>query len=88
MRDTAVIAIAQEDTDLESHGKMLAKFGDEGPPFEVVADMGREGAPAFDRTTAYLIDKEGVVRQVFPMLIRSRPSWEAVLGQVDALNAR
>ena len=39
----------------------------------------------FDRTTAYFIDSEGVVRQVFPMLIHSRPSWDAILGEIERL---
>ena len=36
--------------------------------------------------TAYLIDKTGIVRQIFPMKIHQRPSWKAVLREVDALN--
>ncbi len=85
-RDTVVIAIAQEDTDLESHGKFLRKFSSP-PPFDIVADIGRKGAPRYDRTTAYLIDKQGVVRQVFPMLIHSRPTMSALVHEVDRITA-
>ena len=83
-RDTVVIAIAQEDTDLESHGQFLRKFSSP-PPFDIVADLGRKETPRYDRTTAYLIDKEGVVRQVFPMLIHSRPTMSALLNEVDRI---
>ena len=86
-RDTVVIAIAQEDTDLQSHGKFLKKFGSSGAPFEIVADLNREKTKRYKRTTAYLVDKSGVVRQVFPMLIHSRPSWSAILGEMDRIFA-
>lgn len=84
-RDTVVIAVAQEDTDLESHGKFLKKFGSSGPPFDIVADLNRKKTKRYHRTTAYLIDKTGVVRQVFPMLIHSRPSWKAILSELDRI---
>lgn len=84
-RDTVVIAVAQEDTDLESHGKFLKKFGSSGPPFDIVADLNRTKTKRYHRTTAYLIDKTGVVRQVFPMLVHSRPSWKAILAEMDRI---
>ena len=83
-RDTVVIAIAQEDKDLESHGKFLSRFGDDRP-FEIVADIGRRLTKKYDRVTTYLIDKQGIVRQVFPAMIHMRPSWHAVLNEMDAL---
>ena len=83
-RETVVIAVAQEDTDLESHGTFLKHFGD-GPPFAIVADVNRKQTPRYDRTTAYLIDKKGIVREIFPMLIHSRASWRAILHEVDKL---
>ncbi len=83
-RDTVVIAIAQEDTDLETHGQFLKKFSSP-PPFDILADIGRKGAPRYDRTTAYLIDKKGIVRQVFPMLIHSRPTMSALLHELDRI---
>lgn len=82
--DTVVIAVAQEDTDLKSHGKILRKF--KTPlPFELVADLNRKATKKYDRTTVYLIDKTGVVRQIFPMLIHSRASWRAILHEVKEL---
>ena len=83
-RDTVVIAVAQEDRDLQSHGKFLAKF--EPPiPFNIVADVNREKTQRYDRTTSYLIDKKGVVREVFPATVRARPDWRAVLNRMDEL---
>lgn len=84
-RDIRAFAIAQEDKDLESHGRFLRPFGEGGPPFAIVADVNREQTVAYDRTTAYLIDREGVVRQVFPMLIHHRATWHAILHEADRL---
>lgn len=83
-RDTIAIAIAQEDKDLETHGKFLTGF-DSKPPFPIVADLGRAQTQRYDRTTTYLIDKKGVVREVFPGTVRTRPSWKAVLNRMDEL---
>ena len=77
-----VIALAQEDTSLESHAKMLSSF-EGGPRFPVVADLNREVTHAYDRTSATLIDTRGKVRQVFPMLIHNRPTWRAILDEMD-----
>ena len=83
-RDTVVIAVSQEDTDLKSHGQFLRRF--EGtPPFDIVADLKREKTQRYDRTTTYLIDKKGIVLQVFPMLIHERASWRAILHEMDRL---
>ena len=78
-----VVAIAQEDESLEENGRILRNLKE--PPFDVVADLERRVTTTYDRTTAYLIDKEGVVRQVFPMLIHARPSWRAIVGEIEAL---
>jgi len=82
--DTVVIAVAQEDTTMAGHGKMLKSFK-QTPRFHVVADLGRKKTKRYDRTTAYLIDKEGIVQQIFPMLIHARPTWKAILGEVEKL---
>ena len=80
-----VVAIAQEDESLEENGRILRNLKE--PPFDVVADIDREVTTTYDRTTAYLIDKEGVVRQIFPMLIHARPSWDAIVGEIETLVA-
>lgn len=84
-RDTVVIAVAQEDKDLDSHGKLLANFSP-GPRFDIVADIDRKKTKKYDRTTGYLIDKEGIVRQIFPMLIHERASWRGILHEIDRIN--
>ena len=85
-RDTVVIAIAQEDTDLQKHGRIRQGIpGD--PRFHIVADLNRKDTQRYRRTTAYLIDKNGIVRQIFPMLIHARPSWRAILNEIDRLTS-
>jgi len=83
-RNTVVIAVSQEDTDLVSHAKFLKRF-EKTPRFDIVADINREKTRRYDRTTAYLIDKKGIVRQVFPMIIHERAPWWAVLHEMDRL---
>lgn len=78
--------MAQEDKALDEHGRMLAALKPE-PRFDVVADLNREKTLQYDRTTAYLIDKQGVVRQIFPMIIHARPSWEVVLDEMERVLA-
>lgn len=85
-RDTVVIAIAQEDKDLKSHGKIYNRFKP-APRFDIVADLNRAQTRAYKRTTAYLIDKKGIVRQIFPMMIHHRASWRAILNEVDRISA-
>lgn len=85
--DTIVIAVSQEDETLVDHARMADLALDSAPRFVLVADLSRERALEYDRTTAYLIDKKGKVRQIFPMIIHARPSWEIILKEVDRLQA-
>ena len=63
---------------------MPARFDD---LFPIVADLNRERTPFLDRTTAYLIDDAGIVREVFPMIIHARPSWSVVVDRLEELEA-
>ena len=83
--NTVVVAVAQEDRDLESHGKFLQHF-EGGPRFDIVADLQRKGTGDYKRTATYLIDTKGVVRQVFPQTIHHRADWSAILGEVKRIN--
>jgi peroxiredoxin len=83
-RDVTVIAVSQEDKDLETHGRFYKHFKP-APRFEIVADLKREKTQRYRRTTTYLIDKQGVVREIFPAIIHKRPSWRAVLNRIDEL---
>jgi peroxiredoxin len=82
--DTKIVAISQEDEDLSTFAGMPARLKPM-PLFDVLADLKREKTVAYDRTTAYLIDKQGIVRQVFPMVIHSRPSWKIVLAETKKM---
>ena len=35
--------------------------------------------------TSYLVDTDGVVREIFPAMIHMRPSWKAVLNRMDEI---
>lgn len=85
-RHARVVAIAQEDKDLESHSKFLANFKP-SPRFEVLCDVDRAVTTRYERTNTYLIDREGIVRQIFPSLIHHRPDWTAILGEMDRIRA-
>ncbi len=87
-RGVPVFAIAQEDTDLETFARMLKPFGEEGPSFELLCDVGRRQTERFDRTTTYLLGEDRRVVEVFPALIHERPSWTAVLNRIDARAAQ
>ncbi len=50
-------------------------------------DLERAATTRYDRTTAYLIDRQGIVREIFPMTIRARPSGRVILSAAAALEA-
>jgi len=78
--DAVVIAIAQEDTDLDSHGRFYENFKPE-PKFELCADFSRTETTRYERTSTYLIGKDGAIKQVFPQLIHFRANWDGVLRE-------
>jgi len=86
-RDTVVIAISQEDKDFESAKRFLDHFK-KPPPFDILADPDKEKTRRYERTTIYYIDKQGVVQQIFPMLIHMRPNWGAILREIDRLQGK
>lgn len=81
-----MIAIAQEDKDLKSHARFLEHFPTK-PRFEIVADLNRKMTKRYRRVTTYIIDKQGIVREIAPALIHMRPTWRSVLNKLDELNA-
>ena len=81
-----VVALSQEDKSTDTASKILE--GIDAPRFDVVFDLEREVTQAYDRTNAYLIGKDGKVAQIFPMLIHARPSWNAILSEIDRLAPR
>ncbi len=85
-RNTITIAIAQEDKDRDSHAKFFKNFGG-SPRFELAYDVNREQTPRYERTSTYIVDRDGIVRQEFPSLIRHRPDWTSILGELDRIQA-
>lgn len=84
-RDTAVIAISNEDTSEEDFLKIFKDLG-RAPSIKVGGDIGYRHR-AFDRTHIYYVDKQGVVQQVFPMEIYRRAPWWAILNEIDRLQS-
>ena len=74
------VAVALEEERLEDTGKIVSAL-EEDLRFPLLADPDRSRTEAFQPTTVYLLDAEGVVRQVFPMLTYARGSWDAVLRE-------
>ncbi len=69
----------------------FAKSGDRldfSPWFTILGDIGYRDTRRYARTTACLIDGEGVVRQIFPMETSARASWWAVRGDVDRVRGK
>ena len=82
-RGITVIGLANEEKSLYEHKKTIEKF--EGAGFELVADINRRKTKMLERTTAYLVDKKGIIRQIFPMEIYNRPQWWPILNEIDRL---
>ncbi len=81
------MAISQEDDELAAAEGMAAKLGGD-LPFEMGFDLERRVTTAYDRVTAYLIDRDGIVQQIYPMTVRARPSSVILLKDALALAAR
>ncbi|MDJ0840852.1 MAG: hypothetical protein QNK37_30350 [Acidobacteriota bacterium] len=82
-RDIEVIAVSLEAAEMEQHAKTLKRFPNRR--FKLAGALNWEGMDAWARTTGYLIDKTGVIRQVFPMETYNRPDWWSVLNEADRL---
>ena len=85
--ETVAIAVAQEEKSLQDLGKIYTNFRPR-PRFPLVADIGYKKTAAYDRVSAYLIDKQGKVAQVFDSMVHFRPPLTALLHEVRALQAR
>lgn len=83
-RGVTVIALSQEDADLARAGDIVSKVPGERR-FELVHDLGRSATGRIDRLTTYLVDGDGIVRQVIPQMVRRRVDWAAVLSELDRL---
>ena len=83
-RGFSIIALSQEDKEMDSAVRFLKGWTPE-PEFPIVADFNRAVTAPYDRTSAFLIDDKGVVRQVFPMLIHMRATAGSILREIDRL---
>ena len=86
-RDTVVVTIANEEESLDASLAIRNHLGGEDPRFVSLVDLADITSESMERTTAYLVDGAGKVRQVFPMEIYSRPSWWAILNEIDTILA-
>jgi len=77
-----VVAVSQEEEDLSRVLDMARKTG---VRFPLVHDVGRATTPRLDRTHGYLVDGDGVVRQIFPMSAYMRPSADVVLAEIERI---
>ena len=82
-RDTIIVAVTSEERNMDEHA-LIANHFEEPPPFQHAPDIGRKATAAYERTSSYLIDKQGIVREVFPMEIYGRAPWWSVLRGMDA----
>ena len=79
-----MVAISQEDPSLDKAPGILTGL-DPVPTFPIAVDLDQKATRPYERTTAYLIDAKGVVRQVFPMMTHMRASAATLLSDADAL---
>lgn len=86
-RDFEVVAMANEEQSLLAHMKVLGEF-DSLPPFPLAVDINRQRTEAYERTTAYLIDKQGVIQQIFPMEVYDRAPWWPLFNEIDRLGSK
>ncbi len=82
----SIIGLALEETSAADTKKFVPSMGGE-PPFPLVSDVERVQTKGFEQTTSYLIDADGVVRQVYPMLTYARGSMRAMLRDVERVLA-
>ncbi|MFT7462738.1 MAG: hypothetical protein ACI9EF_001080 [Pseudohongiellaceae bacterium] len=85
--NTVLVGISQEDADLSKAAGMHKSLGGE-LPFDIAYDVNREHSTAYDRVTAYLIDSKGIVQEIFPMTVRSRPAAAILVNEVANLYKR
>ena len=81
-RGLDVIAIAKETGKMAELEDTSGRFPDR--PFHLAGALEGVGVERYANTTGYLIGPDGTVLQVFPMETYNRPSWWAILNEVDA----
>ena len=82
----SVIGLALEEKDAADTKRFVPSLGG-APPFPLLSDVGRKQTKRYEQTTAYLIDGDGTVRQVFPMQTYARGSLHAILREAERVLA-
>jgi glutathione peroxidase-family protein len=85
-RGVEIVAFSNEEKSFMAHTKVIGQLG-ESPPYPILCDAKRKATPRYERTTAYLVGRDGTVQQVFPMEVYDRPPWWAILNEIDRLDA-
>lgn len=80
-----IVGLGQEDESLESARQILDSLSPR-PSFPIAADIARSATGSYDRTTAYLVDRSGSVRQIFPMMTHMRATARVLLKEIDRLS--
>jgi len=83
-----VIGVSKEDRTLEDFKKLVDRFGPRPPEPTFITLLWDEGGKAtrdYDPITYYLIDKEGIIRQIMPGTRVVRPSHRALLNELRAI---
>ncbi len=85
-RGVEIIAVSNDEKSFMAHTKVIGQLG-ERPPYPILCDAKRKHTTAYERTTAYLVERDGSIGQVFPMEIYDRPPWWAIINEIDRLDA-
>lgn len=80
-----MIAVAKEMRAQDDLAKTARRYPDR--EFRLGGLPQGEGLEAYAPTTGFLIGADGTIRQEFPMETLNRPSWWAVLKEIDRVLA-
>ena len=80
-RQTRVLAVDQEDASLDGLLQLTERIGE--LPFDVTTDLDRRATARYERVTTYLLDRNGVVLEIFPSHPGVWMPWDAVLQRID-----
>lgn len=85
-RGVRLIAVAKEMRDPGDLKKTARRYPER--TFRLGGLPQGEGLEAYANTSGFLIDANGTIRQVFPMEAFNRPSWWAILKEIDRVLGR
>ena len=59
-RAVEIIAVSNEEKNFMAHTKVIGQLG-ERPPYPILCDAKRKHTTAYERTTAYLVERDGTI---------------------------